>query len=60
VAHSHTYGQYIQSGSNSGSGGEAAGYFATSNTSIVGESGIGKNRQPFIVSLFIQRVQPIQ
>lgn len=60
VAHSHTYGQYVQSGSNSGSGGEAAGYFATSNTSIVGESGIGKNRQPFIVSLFIQRVQPIQ
>lgn len=57
VAHSHVYGQYIQSGSNSGSGGEAAGYFANSNTSIVGESGIGKNRQPFIVSLFIQRVQ---
>lgn len=60
VAHSHSYGQYVQSGSNSGSGGESAGYFTNSNTSIVGESGIGKNRQPFIVSLFIQRVQPIQ
>lgn len=30
------------------------------STTVAGESGIGKNRQPFIVSLFIQRVQPIQ
>ena len=56
VAHSHPYSEYVLSGSNSGSGGEAAGYFATGSTSTVGESGINKNMQPYIVSLFIQKL----
>lgn len=56
VAHNHTYSQYVQSGSNSGSGGEAAGYFANGSTSTVGSSGTNKNMQPYIVSLFIQKL----
>ena len=51
VSHDHTYSEYVQSGSNSGSGGEAAGYFRTGNTSIAGESGTNKNMQPYIVTL---------
>ena len=56
VSHNHTYSQYVQSGSNSGSGGEAAGYFATGNTSTVGESGIGKNYQPSMTILIIMKL----
>jgi len=56
VSHNHTYSQYVQSGSNSGSGGEAAGYFATGNTSTVGESGIDKNYQPSMVILMIMKL----
>lgn len=56
VSHNHTYSQYVRSGSNSGSGGEAAGYFATGNTSTVGESGVGKNMQPSMVILKIMKL----
>ena len=56
VAHNHTYSQYVQSGSNSGSGGEAAGYFATGLTSTIGESGVNKNMQPYIVLVYIMKL----
>lgn len=56
VSHNHTYSQYVQSGSNSGSGGEAAGYFATGNTSTVGESGVDKNYQPSMTILIIMKL----
>lgn len=56
VSHSHTYSQYVQSGSNSGSGGEAAGYFATGNTSTVGTDGTDKNIQPSMVILMIMKL----
>lgn len=56
VSHKHTYSQYVESGSNSGSGGEVAGYFTVGDTSTIGESGVGKNMQPYIVTLMIQRI----
>ena len=56
VTHSHTYSQYVQSGTNDGSGGEVAGYFTTGATSTVGESGTNKNMQPYIITLFIQKL----
>lgn len=58
VAHSHDIGTspndsigYVAVKASSSTGGMSI------KTSSAGESGIGKNRQPFIVSLFIQRVQ---
>ena len=56
VSHDHTYSEYVQSGSNSGSGGEVAGYFRTGNTSIAGESGTNKNMQPYIVTLVTMKL----
>ena len=56
VAHNHTYSQYVKSGSNSGSGGEAAGYFETGLTSTIGESGVNKNMQPYIVLVYIMKL----
>lgn len=62
VSHSHPYTQYQldQEVSTTGSGVRAlnknniqTGVFTTST---VGESGIGKNMQPYIVTLFIQRI----
>lgn len=62
VAHSHTYTQYQldQEVSETGSGVRSlnkndnqVGAFTTSTT---GESGVGKNMQPYIVSLFIQKL----
>ena len=56
VSHNHTYSEYVQQGSNSGSGGEAAGYFAKGTTSTVGESGLNKNMQPYIVLVYIMKL----
>ena len=62
VSHSHTYTQYDlgQEVSSNGDGirglnknNSQAGAFTTSTS---GESGVGKNLQPYIVSLFIQKL----
>jgi microcystin-dependent protein len=64
--HNHSFINYIQSGSNSGSGGEAAGYFQTTNTgnagihthnitnSAIGGGSAHSNVQPGIGCYFIQ------
>lgn len=58
VAHSHDVGTspndalgYVTVKASATAGGRAI------TTSSTGESGVGKNRQPFIVSLFIQRIR---
>lgn len=56
VEHTHTYSQYVQSGSNSGSGGEAAGYFQSGTTGTTGVSGTDKNLQPYTVVLAIMKL----
>ena len=56
VAHNHTYSQYVQSGSNSGSGGEAAGHFETGLTSTIVEPATNKNMQPYIVLVYIMKL----
>ena len=56
VAHTHSYSEYVQSGSNSGSGGEVAGFFRTGTTLSTGVSGIDKNMQPYIIDLYIMKL----
>lgn len=55
-SHTHDFISYVQSGSNDGSGGEAAGYFATVPTAPTGGGLAHNNMQPYVVTLFIQKL----
>jgi len=55
-SHTHDFISYIQSGSNSGSGGEAAGYFSTIPTAPTGSGVSHNNMQPYIVTLMIMKL----
>jgi hypothetical protein len=60
VSHTHTYDRmkYIQNGDQSVPGGSTPYYEPdiAGNTSTSGENGAGKNMQPYIVTLFIQKL----
>ena len=55
-SHTHDFISYIQSGSNSGSGGEPAGYFSTIPTAPTGSGVSHNNMQPYIVTLMIMKL----
>lgn len=55
-AHTHTFRQYVQSGSNSGSGGEAAGYFEDGQTQSTGNNQPHNNMPPYKVLVYIMKL----
>ncbi len=55
-SHTHGFRAYVQSGSNSGSGGEAAGYFEDRQTTATGGGQQFSLMNPYRVALFIEYI----